>query len=201
MVSPINFVRTMLIQDNSKLIQALQNNDHKIFGNLYDYYCQPLFKNIYRLLPHTEEAEDILQTVFLKLWETRSRIRAEQSVAGWLFTTSFYLTMTRLRNKVKVRLKEIDDEVLGISDGFNEDDHVAPYWNSLNAAINRLPERKRMAFELCKIKGYSYKEAAGTLGIAEDTVKEYVKSAMSILKRSSLTSSISLHTLLLLFVS
>ncbi len=192
----------MSLPENTILITALHNDDREVFGGLYDHYSSALYRNIYKLLPHSAEAEDILQTVFLTLWEKRASLTHEQSVAGWLFTTSFYLSMAAVKQKVKNRIEMLQEHAADIIDTTTEDEELYQIRSGfLNQAINQLPERKRQAFELCKIQGRSYKETANILGITEDTVREYVKSAITMLKRIAATTDLSFYTILVIFLS
>ncbi|MCG2617491.1 sigma-70 family RNA polymerase sigma factor [Terrimonas sp. NA20] len=193
----------MQLPENIQLIEALRNSDQKIFQDLYDHYSEAIFNNIYKLIPQRDDAHDILQSVFLQLWESRLKLKEEQSVAGWLFTTSFYLSMTHLRSVARSRLKVLEDD-LEVADNTYNDSTGELYTQKmalLNKAINELPSRKKMAFELCKIEGKTYKEAASILGIAEDTVKEYVKSATSTVKRYVMQTDLSMYMFLLVFLS
>jgi RNA polymerase sigma-70 factor (ECF subfamily) len=201
--STYKFVGGMQLPENIQLIEALKNSDQKIFQDLYDHYSEAVFNNIYKLIPQRDDAHDILQTVFLHLWESRLKLKEEQSVAGWLFTTSFYLSMTHLRSVARRRLKVLEDnlEIADLSENDVTGELYTQKMDLLNKAINELPSRKKMAFELCKIEGKTYKEAASILGIAEDTVKEYVKSATSIVKRYVMQKDLSVCMLLIIFLS
>ncbi|WP_127132854.1 RNA polymerase sigma factor [Pseudoflavitalea rhizosphaerae] len=189
----------MMLPANNELVQALNASDETAFNALYDHYSDALFRNIFKLLPHQQEAEDLLQSVFLQLWENRSRLYNSQSVAGWLFTTSFYLTMSRVRLLARQRLQSLEESSSDPADS-NDNASDEVYLHKvrlLSNAIHRLPARKKLAFELCKMQGKSYSEAASTLNVSEDTVKEYVKSAMSTLKRYALQKDLSMYMLLL----
>ncbi|UYQ95006.1 sigma-70 family RNA polymerase sigma factor [Chitinophaga horti] len=191
-----------VLPDNNTIIAALAEGDEQLFGQLYDYYSQALFRNIYKLLPDTQEAEDVLQTVFLKLWEQRHSLNSKQSVAGWLFTTSFYMTMTCVRKKVKTRMQALAETSLEVKqEEWEHDDRYEKKTAFLREAIDSLPERKRLAFELYKIQGKSYKEVAETLGIKEETVKEYVKSALQMLRQMAAKSDVALYTLFVFFIA
>lgn len=191
-----------VLPDNTTIIEALAAGDRQLFALLYDYYSRALFRNIYKLLPDIQEAEDVLQTVFLKLWEQRQSLQVNQSVAGWLFTTSFYTTTTCLRKKVKSRIEmlteaahELKEEEGGVEEGYERQTHF------LRDAISLLPERKRLAFELYKIQGKSYKEVSDILGVKEETVKEYVKSAIQMLKQLAAKSDIAFYSLFIFFIA
>lgn len=189
--------------DNNIVLTALRSSNRKIFIELYDYYSPALFKNIYKLLHNTADAEDVLQSVFLTLWEQRTTLSNDQSVAGWLFSTSFYLSMTLLRKKIRARVEALQEEMEApTQQAFLEMEMLYTQRSVfLREAINQLPERKRRAFELCRIEGRSYDEAANTLGITADTVREYVKSAMKTLKLMASKTDVSLYTCLLLFMA
>lgn len=190
----------MRLPTNNELIQALNTSDEMVFGIIYDHYSDAIFRNIFKLLPHQQEAEDLLQSVFLQLWERRSFINNSQSVAGWLFTTSFYMTMSRVRMLARQRLQSLEENGTDIADNDESNTSGEIYLSKvrlLSAAIHRLPARKKQAFELCKMQGKSYSEAATALNISEDTVKEYVKSAMSTLKGYALQTDLSIYMVLL----
>lgn len=189
------------LPDNNTILKALAKDDAEIFGQLYDHYSRSLFKNIYKILPDQPEAEDILQAVFLKLWEQRQLLNNKQSVAGWLFTTSFYLTMTAVRKKVKNRIEELTEYSEGIYQDDMNEERFEQRTSFLKEAINLLPERKRLAFELYKIEGKSYKEVGEILGIKEETVKEYIKSAIQILKQLAAKSDMAFYTIFIYFLA
>lgn len=189
----------MALPNNNEIILALNTGNELVFQEVYDHYSPAIFRNIFRLLPHQQEAEDLLQLVFVQLWESRSRITGNQSVAGWLFTTSFYMTMSRIRKMARQRLQELEDNMLDMADTDDTETSSELYLHKvrlLDKAVNLLPARKKQAFELCKMEGKSYKEAAVVLNVSEDTVREYVKSAMSILKRYALQTDLSMYMLL-----
>ncbi len=187
---------------NNTIIDALATGDEELFGELYDYYSHALYKNIFKLLPDAQEAEDVLQAVFIKLWEQRQNLQSNQSVAGWLFTTSFYLAMTNLRQKVKRRIETLTDVLPEMQQEPAEDEERFDRRSFfLQSAINALPERKRRAFELYKLEGKSYKEVGDILGIKEETVKEYVKSALQMLRQMAAKTDMALYTLFLCFIA
>ncbi|MDR6342016.1 RNA polymerase sigma-70 factor (ECF subfamily) [Filimonas zeae] len=192
----------MTTLDNNELIQALRNGDETVFQQLYDQYSAAVFRNIFRLLPRQQDAEDLLQSVFLKLWESRHRLAEEQTVDGWLFSTSFYLTMNRLRAIARDRLKDMGELPADIPDITETETVSETYMQKmtlLHKAVNLLPARKKQAFELCKMEGKSYQEAAVLLGVSEDTVKDYVKSAMGLLRRQALQTDLLVYALLTLY--
>lgn len=190
--------------NNNELIQALREGDEIVFHQLYDRYSSVLFRNIFKMLPRQEDAEDLLQSVFLKLWESRHRLTPEQTVDGWLFNTSFYMTMNRLRAITNDRLRIVEELPANLPD-FTETEVIPETqvlkMTLLRKAVNLLPTRKKQAFELCKMEGKSYQEAALLLGVSEDTVRDYVKSAMGILRRQALQTDLLMYALISLYMT
>lgn len=192
----------MTPQHNNQLIQALRRGDEAVFQQLYDLYSPAVFRNILKLLPRQQDAEDLLQSVFLKLWESRHRLTEEQMVDGWLFSTSFYLTMNWLRAITRDRLSasgELPSDIPDITEMETVSETYMQKVTLLHKAVNLLPARKKQAFELCKMEGKSYQEAAVLLGVSEDTVKDYVKSAMGLLRRQALQADLLVYALLALY--
>ncbi|HJT72818.1 MAG TPA: RNA polymerase sigma factor [Chitinophaga sp.] len=177
-------------QDNEALIKRLNNDDEEAFHACYHQYHHAVFANICRLIQQQEEAEDILQEVFLALWESRHKLTPKHSVAGWLFTTSYYKTSAYIRKSLREKiaplqenLHEVPDEQSGIEVLFQE------RLSLINAAMEELPGRKKLAFQLCRLEGKSYEEAAEILGVSIQSVKDYVKSSSLLIKKKILSEN------------
>lgn len=169
---------------NTTLIEQLCAGDKTAFAFIFQKYHRAVLSNIGKLIHHQHEAEDILQEVFIILWQNRHKLTPGQSIAGWLFTTSYYKSLEHLRKAIKQSLQSIDEQM-----PVPEADPVAEFEKEyadkltvLHSAIESLPQRKRSAFTLCRLEGKTYEEAAAELGISKETVKEYVKSSVKILR-------------------
>lgn len=163
-----------------ELIVRLQQDDVNAFDTLYHTYHNSLYSNIYKLTRQADSSKDILQEVFISLWEKRLSIDPEQSVGGWLFVVSYNKSVTFLKKRLrefvliakhKVSSPEFEKELQ------NEHQLVL-----LEEAIKKLSPQKRKVFELCKLEGKSYDETASEMGISKHTVKEYLSGAISYIK-------------------
>jgi RNA polymerase sigma-70 factor (family 1) len=160
---------------DEELITRLSNNDLSAFDELYWKYQKAVFQNVYKLTHQESIAEDIVQDVFISLWEKRHSIDVSRGVAGWLFVSSY----NRAVNVLKKSLRES----LAIKDSGNIDISSDPIiteiqYTILEKAIVALPPQKRKVFELCKLQGHTYDEAAKEMNISKHTVKEYMMGAM-----------------------
>ena len=169
---------------NNILLQQLSAGDEPAFAYLYHKYHNAVLANICKLVSYQHEAEDILQEVFITLWQNRQQLTKDQSLAGWLFTTSYYKSLEHLRKSIRQSFQTLDEQVV-LMETDNSADFEKEYAEKLtvlNAAIENLPPRKKSAFTLCRLEGKTYKEAALELGLSEETVKDYVKTSAKMLK-------------------
>jgi RNA polymerase sigma-70 factor (family 1) len=170
--------------DEIALLKRLKEGDSTSFIQLYDHYHHQLYVYILKFVKVPEYAEDILQDVFLKIWEIRERINPELSFNAYLYKIT--------RNKVFKLLKKIvtDDamqtQLMNQLEEATEAPHLKLQWKMyndlLNKAVNQLPPQRQKVFKLCREQGKSYDEAAAELGISRNTIKEHMVAAMKSVK-------------------
>ena len=164
-----------------ELLSRLEKGDMQAFDDLYWKYQKAVYQNVYKLTRDSIIAEDIVQEVFISLWEKRTTIDTSRSVAGWLFVSSY----NRSVNALKKRLKEsLAYKNLAAPHTEPEYDQAATdiQLHVLEKAIGQLTPQQRRVFELCKLQGRSYDETAAELKISKHTVKEYLSAAIASLK-------------------
>ena len=161
------------------LVERLHQNDLSAFDALYQNYHLAVYRNILKLTKDPTAAEDILQEVFIRLWEKRKQLDPGQSVAGWLFVISFNLSVdySRLKLREQVLHRKLFSETQELS--------ADNYWkisekqyHLLEKAIAQLTPQRRKVVKLCKLQGKTYEEAAVELNISRHTVKEHLSAAM-----------------------
>jgi RNA polymerase sigma-70 factor (family 1) len=164
---------------NAELIERLQQHDVGAFDALYWQYHEVVYRNILKFTKDAIAAEDILQEVFIKLWEKRHTIKTEQSVAGWLFVISFNLSVNHTRKRL--REQTLQKKLAAIEPDSGLPAGITLYeeqYQLLESAIEQLSPQKRKVVTLCKLEGKTYEEAAGELKISRNTVKEHLQAAM-----------------------
>ena len=164
-----------------ELILQLQQDNVNAFDILYQTYHNSLYSNIFKLTRQAETAQDILQEVFICLWEKRLSLHPNQPVAGWLFVVSYNKSVTYLKKMLRESIQKKDamnGQTAPESERIQREDQL----NLLEEAIEKLSPQKRKVFELCKIQGKTYEETARELGISKHTVKEYLSGAVSYIK-------------------
>ena len=170
------------IENNDReLVIRIQTGDVEAFDILYWKYHQAVYANINKLIKDEEAAKDILQEVFVTVWEKRHTIDPDQAIAGWLFVVSYNKSISYLKRLLKESVLNI--ELKNRTEVADEDFNVKEeQLQLLEEALTRLPSQKRKVFELCKLQGKTYEEAASELNISKHTVKEYLSEAIAKIK-------------------
>ncbi|ANH81634.1 hypothetical protein A8C56_12180 [Niabella ginsenosidivorans] len=175
---------------NSTLIELLKEGDETAFREIYDRYYDPVLKNISKWEADLNSREDILQEVFMELWNKKEHISPNVNIGGWLFTTSYHMTMSHLRKTLKMPIRSIENYSIEQLHRMPDEEDIllkeALYVSKLGrlkSAIELLSEQKKKAFILYKVKGLPYVEIARQMGISEFSVRQYVKMAMNHLRK------------------
>lgn len=186
------------LHTDQQLLTRLQNDDKLALEILFKTYYAPLVRFAKNILKNKEQAEDIVQEVFLKIWDKRNEIK---------ITTSFkaYLYMA-VRNACFNTLK-INERKYWLNDDLENDEQfsvneiaVTLEAKELNQKINRiidlLPEKCRITFQLSRFENMSYKEIAESMNVSVKTVENQIGKALSILR-----NSLSPHLSLFIFIA
>lgn len=182
------------------LVKKIKKDDEEAFRRVYDFYKSRLYYFALKFTKRGVYAEEIVQEVFIKIWENRRKLNPELSFRSYIFTITYhtlinFLKKAALDEKTKHELCRI----------FTESERVAetgPDYESekmLHEAIDGLPPRRKEIFRLAKLQGKSYAEIAAELNISKDTVRLQIIEANKTIKeffrkRRHLITGISLLT-------
>jgi RNA polymerase sigma-70 factor (ECF subfamily) len=189
------------ISDN-ELLFRLKESDVQAFTELYKRYNKPVYNSVLKIIKDPVAAEDILQDAFVSLWDMRQRLEITKSLTGWLFTVSYNKAIAYLKKTLNERFldtvlyESMDDGVIDRNLTHAKEEQRL---SLIEQAIGNLSEQKRKVFELCKLYGKTYEEAAAELGISKHTIKEYLGLAMKQIREYVKAHSESLFFLLVLF--
>lgn len=170
--------------DNEKeLVSQLKNGSKEAFGIVYGFYSNALYSKILKMTKDQTVSDDLLQEIFIKIWERRESINQSYSFKGWIYKiaeNSIYDHYRKLSQDTKLRSQLIFtfSEIYDQADDYLMDKERE---RLLNAAIAQLPPQRQMIFKLCKLEGKSYAEAADLLQISSSTVSgQLVKATKSV---------------------
>lgn len=173
--------------DETGLLNLLSTGSVDAFEIIYRKYSQSIYSNILKIIRQPEKAEEILQDVFVALWENREKINTHQSVAGWLIVVSYNKSITLLQKQVKDKLLLIGELPENVPDNMEMDGAVIEHQiGIINEAIQNLPDKRREVFSLCKLEGKTIEETAQILDISFNTVKSHLQAATKYVKSYTL---------------
>jgi RNA polymerase sigma-70 factor (ECF subfamily) len=177
------------VQDNPEQtmdvesLRAIARGDEQSLAALYDRYSRILFSLAQRILNDREEAEDVLQEVFLQVWKTASTFDEKRGRPfTWLAVMTRSRAIDRLRSQAS-RRRVIDEsgQIVTVqddsSDGWQAIEH-SERREVVSAALRQLPEAQRRALLLAYFEGLSQTEIAEQTGTPLGTVKTRMRSAM-----------------------
>jgi RNA polymerase sigma-70 factor, ECF subfamily len=151
--------RLAVVGENAEAAQA------QTFEDLFEAEHERLFRALYLVTGNAQEAEEVMQDAFLKIWERWERVRAMENPAGYLCRTAVNGALSR-RRRVAVAAKRT------FSPGPAEDPFAATdLHDELVGALRTLTPRQRAALMLTDLLGYPAEEAAQTLGVAAGTIR------------------------------
>ncbi len=156
------FIHQHLIEDCKRGIDQAR-------FEIYKLYSKAMFNVCYRMMNNREDAEDMLQEVFLQAFTKLDSFRFESSFGTWIKTIAIRLCLNAI-NKRKVDLVYCD-EVYDRSLPEDETDAVKLTTNNILKAMEELPEGGRIVFSLYLLEGYDHGEIAQIMGITESTSK------------------------------
>jgi RNA polymerase sigma-70 factor (ECF subfamily) len=164
---------------DQKLMALLQDGNQAALEYLVERYKSKLYNTIYRLLFDRETAEDILQETFLRVYRERKSYNPVYCFSTWVYTIALNLTKNEFKRRSRWRFfglkpNENHSGPSGIANGHLQ--HI------LDKAVNKLPNRYKLAFVMRDISQLSYQEIAQSLHIPLGTVKSRVNRARLMLQ-------------------
>jgi RNA polymerase sigma-70 factor (ECF subfamily) len=173
----------LLNLDDKSLMCQIQEGSHEAFATLVDRHSNRFYRIAYRLVSSKDDAEDIVQDAFLKLW---NRPNLWDPGKGAKFTTWFYRVVINMcldhrKKKKLINLSEdieLADENPGPDVLFDEHQEQV----LLEQFIYELPERQQLAINLCFYEGLSNNEAAQIIGVTVKALQSLVMRAKTTLK-------------------
>lgn len=170
--------------DDKEMVERLQKGDIEAFDQIYEKYSGKLYAFGLKYRRSTTEAEELVQSVFLKLWENHKNLKKESSFKSYLFTIA-YNDMCKLFRKWNYQQKFIDDTLYENSQYSTDIEDVMEYQSILDRVqliVNKLPEKQKSIFLKSRQEGKSSKEIAKEVGLSPGTVDNYISEALKFIR-------------------
>lgn len=162
------------------LIRRVAEGDEAAFRELFNAYWPQVYGTSLHLTRAPEQAKDLAQDIFVKLWLNREKLSAVENLEGYIYTVSRNLVMDHLRKKV-FDTANIDFLVTYFSDKSASPQEKLEYGElekSLRQAIDTLPGKVKDVFTLSRFEGLTHEQIAKRLGISVVSSKTYIVRAL-----------------------
>lgn len=177
----------MTVTNNTELIKKLKNGDVLAFDAIYKQYCTRLYGFVLKLIKQESDAEEIVQEVFVKIWESRHKIENFSTFDSFLFTIAHNTTISLIRKRLNEKkyleyLKGIQVEIS--STDIIEEIHYTELKEKFSHLIDSLSPRQKEVYLLSREDGLTHKEIAEKLGISQNTVEIHISRAIKFIKNN-----------------
>ena len=157
------------------------------FDQIYEYYSHKLFSFVFRILKDEAAADDVVQEVFVKIWESREKLGDYKLLNSYIFTIAYNNSIDLIRKKINNN-KYLEHLKISASINFTPSIVSQIEYNELNKEVEKLienlPERQKQVYLLHREEGLTYPEIAERLGISKNTVENHMVKALKYLRHN-----------------
>ncbi len=184
---------------DKELLQQIAEDDSMAFTMLYRRYWEGLFVTAARVLREKTEAEDVVQDVFLSLWNRRHELKIEGSLAAYLHTSVRYKAIQYIEKNITRRdylALLVDVSVNSLSPNAEINLQVEELQKTISNAIAKMPPKMQQVYRLSRQEQLSHKEIAEQLSVSAETVKKHIQHALQLIKTAIQYTSVFIISLL-----
>lgn len=169
-----------------KLITNNQANlyDDLSFETLFKTHYKALYAYAQVILRDEEDAEEIVQQMFLKLWEKRDLLQVQTSIKAYLYKCVYHDSLNYLKHqKTKAKYQEFTIHSMDRQqEPASHKVELTELEQNINLALNELPEQCRTIFQMSRFEELKYKEIAAALNLSIKTVENQMGKALKIMR-------------------
>jgi RNA polymerase sigma-70 factor, ECF subfamily len=177
-------MKDIILYNDEELMKEIKADNMFAFDFIYKKYSKRLYRFGFSILKSQEETENLIQDVFLRLWETRNKIEKDSSIKSYIFTITYHSAISIVRKKAKESkfieylrsIQEMNEEPLNVELEYNE------LTNKLDDIINGLPPRQKEVYILHSVEGLKYIEIAERLNISVNTIENHMSRALKTIR-------------------
>ncbi len=170
---------------DQQLMDLVRQHDEEAYTEIYKRYNGVLFVHALRMLDSEEEAKDVVQDLFVVLWQRRGDIKIRGSLSAYLYSAVRNRILDQI-SRSRTHDRYIHSLASFIAEGVNGTDHLVRE-KELSQIIERevalLPDRMQHIFRLSRSNELSHKEIAEKMNLSDKTVKKQISNALIILRK------------------
>lgn len=177
---------SLSLSEEQDLLRKLQQGDKKAFELIYRTYHYRLIGHLIRLLKSKDLAQEVVQETFIALWDSRDMLHVDNSILPYLYRIASNKTINIFKKAMHdQRYREYLYPL--IEQGYEQIEQNLYHKEQreiLQKIIEKMPERQREIFVLCKFEGKTYEEVANELQLSIHTVHTQIKRANQLIKEN-----------------
>jgi len=167
-----------------QLARQIKLSSADAFKTAFELYQEGIFNFVHYKLGNVAATEDIVQDVFIKLWENRHQIKEDRSLKSYLFTIANNLALNYIRHaKIVMKFQQEFSEESSLQESPQAALEKKEAHEKLLTCIAALPEKQRIVFMMSRIEQLSYQEIAERLDISIKTVESHIGNALKTLRK------------------
>lgn len=184
---------------DSELLKEVKKSSQAAFRELFVRYEKKVFAFSMKLLRDTASAEEIVQEVFVKLWEYKDRIDHELPIGALLFkiTRNHVLNYLRKQSRETASRSQYAESLMHIENQTENEILTNEYLKIFDQAVADLPEGFRKVYLMSRNEGKTYQQIAETLNISKDTVRIQLIKSLKLIRKKLLNHMASSSNILL----
>jgi len=165
------------------LVASLRDGNTQALKEIFVCHHTKLCTIAYRILRDQEAAKDVVQQVFLKIWEKRNTLTITTSVEAYLKRAVFNTSLNVYEQRKRIQHStDVSDYIQSVGDDVSELQAYHELESRAQTAIEKLPPRTRAVFTLIRSEEMSYKEVAESLNISTKAVEKEMMKALRLLR-------------------
>ena len=169
---------------DNELLDGLKQNNVSVFNTIYLHYSKPLYIYLLHKLRDPELCSDVLQDIFVTVWEKRDELKIDISLKAYLYQAARYKIVDIYRRDVKYQkyLAELAGYIIVDPSTITDRIDQRKKLEEIENAVNNLPEKMKEIFILSRFEHQSTRDIASKKNLSQQTVKNQISKALRILR-------------------
>jgi RNA polymerase sigma-70 factor (ECF subfamily) len=167
-----------------EVLQTIQSGNESAFEMIFKAYYQPLCRYAYSFLEDKEEAEEVVQSAFITVWEKRNTLHIQTSFKSYLYRMVRNGCLNVIKHE-KIKQQHVAHELAVMevsSESVSQKVYASELELKITEAMKALPEQCRLVFQLSRFEELKYQEIADQLQISVKTVENHMGKALKIMR-------------------
>lgn len=195
-------MKNSVLYTDEELMQGIKVDNMFAFDLLYKRYCNRVYKFGYSILKSDAETQNLMQDVFLRLWENRHKVEKDEAVKTFIFTITYNSAISVIRKKAKESeyFQYLNNLQVIYEQPVNADLEFKELTCRLEKIVEGLPIRQREIFIMHKMESLKYSEIAERLNISVNTIETHMCRALKTIREKIYNYTLFIIIFLFLFV-